>query len=284
MNWIQLELLAIIVIASIACALPGVFLVLRGVALMSDAMSHAVLLGIVVMFLLVRTLYSPLLLLGAAIAGLATIFCTEALINTKCLKKDTAIGLVFPLFFSLGVILITLYARDVHLDTDMVLLGELALTPFHRFIVAGYDLGPYALWQLAFILVVNSTVLTAFFKEFSIATFDHEYATVIGFYPSIIHHILMILTSITVVGAFDAVGAIVVVALMITPAATAYLMTKQLSHLIYLTIGCSIGAALSGYAFASMVDVSIAGSIAMMAGIQFMGVFIGSLVHQESWL
>lgn len=281
MNWIQGELLAIVITAAIACALPGIFLVLRGVALMSDAMSHAVLLGIVVMFLLVRSLYSPFLLLGAAIAGLATIFCTEALINTKRLKKDTAIGLVFPLFFSLGVILITLYARDVHLDTDMVLLGELALAPFHRWILGGYDMGPYALWQLGFILVVNSAVLYAFFKEFALATFDHEYATVIGFYPSLMHHILMIVTSITVVGAFDAVGAIVVVALMITPAATAYMLTKHLNHLISITIGCSISSAIGGYLFAHNADVSIAGSIAMIAGVQFTGVFIYAYLQKQ---
>lgn len=276
MNWIQFELLAIIVCAAVTCALPGVFLVLRGIALMSDAMSHAVLLGIVVMFLLVRTLYSPLLLCGATLAGLATVFCTEMLIATKCLKKDTAIGLVFPLFFSLGVILITLYARDVHLDTDMVLLGELALTPFHRCIIGGYDIGPYALWQLGSILLINSVVFFVFFKEFALATFDEQYAAVIGFYPAVIHHILMLLTSVTVVGAFDAVGAIVVVALMITPAATAYLLTKDLAHLIGIAMGCSVTAAIGGYIFAMMADVSIAGSIALMTGLQFMGVFIGA--------
>ncbi len=277
MSWIQGELFAIIMVAAIACCLPGIFLVLRGVALMSDAMSHAVLLGIVGMFLVVRTLYSPLLLVGAALAGLATVFCTELLINTKRLKKDTAIGLVFPLFFSIGVILITLYARDVHLDTDMVLLGELALVPFHRCIIYGYDIGPSALWQLGVILILNSITLYLFFKEFTIATFDEEYAVVNGFYPAFIHHVLMVLTSITIVGAFDAVGAIVVVALIITPAATAYLMTQHLSHLIYMTLCCSGGAAVSGYTFAAVADVSIAGSIAMMAGLQFMGVFVGSL-------
>jgi manganese/zinc/iron transport system permease protein len=273
MTWIHVELFLIIVAAAVACALPGIFLVLRGIALMSDAMSHAMLLGIVGMFLIVRHLYSPLLLLGAALAGLATVFCTEALIHSKCLKKDTAIGLVFPLFFSIGIILINLYARDVHLDTDMVLLGELALAPFHRLIIGDVDWGPYALWQLGFIVVINAIVLYAFFKELAVATFDPEYAAVIGFSPSFIHHMLMVLTSITVVAAFDAVGAIVVVALMIAPAATASLMTKELTRLIYLAIACSMGMAIGGYLFASMADVSIAGSIAMMAGVQFTVVF-----------
>src|SRR3989344_6639955 len=144
MNWICIELVLVAIVTAIACALPGLFLVLRGVALMSDAISHAMLLGIILMFLVIHNLNSPLLLLGAALAGLATVLVTELLIGTHKVKKDTAIGLVFPAFFSLGIVLITLYARDVHLDTDMVLLGELAFVPFSRLIIAGYDCGPYA--------------------------------------------------------------------------------------------------------------------------------------------
>lgn len=278
LNWIHFELLLIIIVAAMACVLPGTFLVLRGIALMSDAMSHAVLLGIVTMFLLVGTLYSPLLLFGAACAGLATVVVTQALINTNCLKKDTAIGLVFPLFFSVGVLLITIYARDVHLDADMVLLGELALAPFYRFYLYGYDCGPSALWQLSCILLVNSLVIYALFKECALATFDQEYAAVIGFNPTLIHYILMGLTSITAVGAFDAVGAIVVVALMVIPAATACLLTRNLKLL--LTIALSIGffSAVGGFGLAHMADVSIAGSVALVAGMIFSMVFGATLI------
>src|SRR3990170_3366249 len=121
MNLIQFELILIAVVAAVACTLPGVFLVLRGVALMSDAISHSILLGIVLMFLFMHQLHSPILIFGAALAGVCTVVCTEVLINTRRIQKDTAIGLVFPLFFSLGVILISQYARDVHLDMDMVI-------------------------------------------------------------------------------------------------------------------------------------------------------------------
>ncbi len=273
MNWIQIELLLIAVVTAMACALPGLFLVLRGVALMSDAMSHAILLGIIVMFLIIKQMNSPLLLFGASLAGLATVFCTEALIKTRCIKKDTAIGLVFPLFFSLGIILITLYARDVHLDSDMVLLGELAFAPFNRLFIYGSDWGPYALWQLGAILLINSVVIYALFKELALATFDQEYAAIAGFSPTIIHYTLMTLTSITAVAAFDAVGAIVVVALMIAPGATAFLLTKDLKTMIQLTILLSCLSAIGGYLFAFTLDVSIAGSIATVAGMIFASVF-----------
>lgn len=281
MNWIYIELLAIAIVGALACALPGLFLVLRGVALMSDAMSHAILLGIVLMFLLVHQLGSPWLLLGAAAAGLATVVCTEALIQTHRIKKDTAIGLVFPFFFSVGVLLITLFARDVHLDTDMVLLGELAFAPFHRFVWVGMDLGPLALWQLGTILLLNSIVLYAIRKELMLATFDPHYAQVIGFSPVLIHYILMTLTSITAVGAFDSVGAIVVVALMITPGATAYLLTRQLKEMVILTALLAICASVGGFWLAIFADVSIAGSIATMGGIIFVIVLIVLMIKQH---
>jgi manganese/zinc/iron transport system permease protein len=273
MSVIQVELLAIALAAAIACSLPGVFLLLRGVALMSDAISHAILLGIVGMFLLVQQLHSHWLLWGAAAAGMATVWCTEQLIQTGQLKKETSIGLVFPLFFSIGVILISLYARNVHLDSDMVLLGDIAFSPFHRLQIGEYDMGPYALWQLGVVVFLNLSLITLFFKELRMVTFDPEYAQVSGFSPIRMHYLIMFLTSITAVAAFDIVGSIVVVALMITPAATAFLLTKQLRNMIALSLLFAGLAALLGCVFAFVCDVSIAGSIAMVAGFIFTGVF-----------
>ncbi len=273
MNKIQLELIFIAILTAISCALPGVFLLLRGVALMSDAISHSILLGIVLMFLVVQQPHSPLLIIGAMMAGLGTVICTEAIINTRRLKKDTAIGLVFPLFFSLGVLLISQYARDVHLDSDMVILGELAFAPFNRLILWGMDIGPYALWLLGAIFIMNSLFIYLFYKELQLVTFDQEYAAVLGFSPTVVYYGLMSITSLTAVGAFDIVGAIVVVALMIVPPATAYLLSKRLPDMIVLSLLLGIIMTLSGYLFAYMWDVSIAGSIATMGGIIFFVVF-----------
>lgn len=281
MNLIQIELLAIALVASIACSLPGVFLVLRGVALMSDAISHSILLGIVVTFLIVQQLNSPWLLFGATLSGMATVWCTEKLMRMGQIKKETAIGLVFPLFFSVGVILITLCVRNVHLDSDMVLLGDIAFAPFVRLQIGGYDVGPYALWQLGAIVLFNLSLISLFFKELALVTFDPEYAEVSGFSPTLMHYLIMFLASITAVAAFDIVGAIVVVALMITPAATAFLLTKQLTGMIRLSLFFSALAAFLGYFFAQMCDVSIAGSIAMMTGFLFVVIFCGHLAKRS---
>lgn len=280
MNIIQIELLAIAVAAAVACTLPGVFLVLRGVALMSDAISHAILLGIVTMFLLTQQLYTPFLLLGAACAGLATVMGTQALIHSQLIKKDAAIGLVYPLFFSIGVILITLFAHNVHIDADMVLLGELAFAPFNRIIFNDTDYGPIALWQLLTIIGINSAFIFLFYKELSLSIFDADYATISGFRPTLLYYGLMAITSITAVGAFDAVGSIVVVALMIVPPASAFLLTQSLRDMIITSIFLSILSALGGYLMATIFDVTIAGSIATVAGLIFAIIFGATQSHR----
>ncbi len=268
-NMLQVEIVMIAILAAVTCCLPGVFLVLRGVAMMSDAISHAILLGIVVMFLLVQSLTSPLLIVGASLSGILTVLCTEMIIKSKRLKQDAAIGLVFPLFFSVGVILVSQCARNVHLDIDMVLLGELAFAPFNRFTVNGIDCGPQALWVMGAALIINLLFVRLFYKELVITTFDATLATMTGFSPVLFYYALMIVTSLTTVATFDAVGAIMVVALMITPPSSAYLLTQRVSDMLFLTVVFAILSALLGYIFASYADVSIAGSIASMTGVFF---------------
>ena len=272
-TWLQIEILLIAMVASVTCCLPGVFLVLRGVAMMSDAISHAILLGIVLMFLWVQKLESPLLLIGASCAGVLTVVCTELIIYSKRLKKDAAIGLIFPLFFSIGVILISQYARNIHLDIDMVLLGELALAPFNRLFIGSVDCGPYALWIMSGVLLMNVVCVKIFYKELLLTTFDATLATMSSFSPFLFYYGLMIVTSITAVATFDVVGSIMVVALMITPAATAYLVTKRVNAMIATSVCVAVLSSLFGYALASCADVSIAGSIASMTGVFFVMAF-----------
>ena len=132
----QLEIQLVAVVVAVACALPGVFLILRRMAMMSDAISHAILPGIVVGFFITESLGSPLLIVAAALTGLVTVALVELIEHTKLVKEDAAIGIVFPVLFSIGVILIARYAGDVHLDTDAVLLGELAFAELHGQVVA----------------------------------------------------------------------------------------------------------------------------------------------------
>lgn len=270
----QLEIQIIASLVAIACAIPGTFLVLRKMAMISDAISHSILPGIVIGFFITQDLNSPWLILFAAATGVLTVVMVEKIQQTKLVKEDTAIGLVFPALFSIGVIMIAKYANDVHLDIDAVLLGELAFTPFDRLFYEDIDLGPKALWVIGVILIVTLLLLFAFYKELKISTFDAGIATSLGFSPVIIHYGLMSVASITTVGAFDAVGAILVVALMIAPPATAYLLTTNLTKMIGFACFFGVFSAISGYWFANYLDASIAGSIATMLGLLFLMVYL----------
>lgn len=270
----QFEIQLIAAIVAAACAIPGVFLVLRKMALISDAISHSILPGIVVAFFITQDLNSPILILLAALTGVLTVVLVEAIQKTGLVKEDTAIGLVFPALFSIGVILIAKNANDVHLDIDAVLLGELAFAPFDRLLVAGMDIGPKSLWLMGSVLLISLALLFMFFKELKVSTFDVGLSSALGFSPIVMHYGLMSVSSITIVGAFDAVGAILVVALMIAPAATAYLLTSNLKRMLGLSVGIGVFSAISGYWLAHFLDASISGSITTMLGVVFMGVYL----------
>lgn len=269
MSSAQIEVQLIACVVAVACALPGVFLVLRRVALLSDAISHAILFGIVIAFFVVQDLASPFLVIAATATGVLTVFLVELLNRTRLVKEDASIGLVFPVLFSIGVILISRYAGNIHLDTDAVLLGEIAFAPFNRFEIGGADLGPKALWLMGGILIINLAVIIVFFKELKLVSFDAALASALGISPTLISYVLMTQVSITAVGAFDAIGSILVVALMIAPPATAYLLTDNLQRMILYSALIGIAAALSGYWIAHGLDVSIAGSMATMCGVLF---------------
>jgi len=270
----QLEILAIAVVTAAGCALVGVFLMLRRLAMLSDAISHAILPGIVLAFFVTRDLASPWLMIAAVLTGLLTVVMVEALSRSRRLKEDAAMGLVFPAMFSVGIVLITRYAGNVHLDVDAVLLGELAFAPFDRFVVGGADLGPRHLWVMGSVTMLNLLAITVFFKELKLATFDAGLAASLGLAPAAIHYGLMALVSVTAVGAFDAVGLILVVALMIGPAAAAYLLTDRLGLLLVLAVALGALSAGLGFALAIRLDASIAGCMAVGVGAVFGAVFL----------
>jgi manganese/zinc/iron transport system permease protein len=171
--------------------------------------------------------------------------------------------------FSGGVILIARYADDVHLDVDAVLLGELAFAPFDRVILGGWDLGPKGLWVMGTILVLNILLIALFYKELKLASFDAGLAVALGLSPAVVHYGLMSMVSVTAVGAFDAVGSILVVALMIAPPATAYLLTDRLGVMLVQAAVVGVVSAISGYWVAHWLDAPIAGSMAAAAGVLF---------------
>lgn len=270
----DLAIVAVAVVTALAAALPGAVLVLRRLALVSDAISHAILPGIVLAFFLTRDLNSPWLLLAAAATGLLTVVLIETVSRSGLVGEDAAIGLVFSALFSLGVILVSKGAAGVHLDTDAVLLGQLALVPFDELVVGGVNLGPKALWSMGLILLANLAVVAAVFKELKLAIVDSGQAKLLGFSPTLVHYAAMALVSVTAVGAFQAVGSILVVALMVAPPASAYLVARRFSAMLWASAGFAVTASLAGVAVAFAADVSIAGAMATAAGVQFAAVLL----------
>jgi manganese/zinc/iron transport system permease protein len=268
------EIQWIAALTAAACALPGVFLVLRRMALMSDAISHSILLGIVLAFFVTENLASPLLVAAAAGTGVLTVSLVEVLNRTRLVREDAAIALVFPALFSAGVILISRYAGNVHLDVDAVLLGELAFAPFNRWALGGVDMGPRTLWLMGAVLLLNLGFVAAFYKELKLTTFDAALAGALGFAPGLVHYLFMTVVSVTAVGAFEAVGSILVVALMIAPPAAAYLVTDRLPWMMALSAAIGVASALAGYWMSYLLDVSIAGSMATMTGVAFVAAFL----------
>ncbi len=288
----------------------GTFLLLRNMSMTSDAISHTVLFGIVVAFLLMLEVFdmepdvsSPWLIIGAAGAGVLTVLVTEAMNRSGLVREDAALGLTFSLFFALSIILISRYIDNVHIDEDAVLVGEIGLAwadtnsycyencdevvitpddpraetrrecvncgqgaegihPRHPDAVFEEfcdNCGPYtaaeakakrlippeAYPQLVFwpksltvmglITLVNIAFVLLLYKELKLSTFDAALAATLGFRPGLLTYLLMVLVSVTAVGAFDAVGAVLVVAFFIIPPATAYILTDRLSAMLWLS-------------------------------------------------
>jgi manganese/zinc/iron transport system permease protein len=282
MNNAQIEIQIIAALVAAACALPGTFLVLRKMALITDAISHAILPGIVLGFFITQDLNAPLLIVMATLTGVLTVFLVSYTQKTGLVKEDTAIGLIFPVLFSIGVIMIALRANDVHLDVDAVLLGEIAFAPFDRLVWSGVDVGPKSMWVVGIVLVISILLLNFFFKELKLSTFDAGLSASLGFSPVLLHYGLMTLTSVTTVVSFEAVGAILVVALMIAPAATAYLLTKDLRKMLFLSVFFGVLSAIAGYWLAHFLDASIAGSITTILGFLFLSVYLFS--PKKGWI
>ena len=269
-----------------SCALVGTFLVLRKMALLGDAISHSVLPGIAIGFLLTQSRSSLVMVAGAGALGVLTVFLVERLQRSGRLYADASIGVVFPALFAVGVILISRYASMIDLDLDCVLYGEIAYTPWDLVVVAGRTVGPRALWVTGLTLLLNLAVVGLFFKELKLVSFDPGLCEALGFRPVRLHYLLMALVSVTVVAAFESVGAILVVAMLVVPPCVAYLLVDRLILMLVTAVAAGCIAVFAGYGVARLVDGSIAGGMAVAAGGLFILAFLFSPRYGlvASWL
>lgn len=263
---------------SVACALVGCFLVLRRLSLLGDAVSHAILPGLAGAFLLTGTRDPAAMLAGALAVGVCTSALSAGLNRWGRVPADAAMGVVFTALFALGVILITLAASSVDLDPGCVLYGVLETTAFDTVSIAGVEL-PRSLVWLACVLLINTLVVVVFWKELAVTSFDPALAFTLGLPVAAIHHGLMTLVAATCVASFEAVGSVLVVAMLAAPGATAHLLTDRLWRLVVIACVSAAASAFLGYLAALSLETSVAGAIAAVAGLQFLIAVVGAPRH-----
>ncbi len=252
-------------LVAVACGWIGCYLILQGMALVGDAISHTVLLGIVLAFLLTGQVAGAGMFVGAAVTGLVTAVLIEGLHSTSRLKEDAAIGIVFTSLFASGVVLLSVCAGTAHIDTQHVLYGNLELVASQASLSLGGVDVPVAVCQMAFVAAVVLAMIVAFYKELLVVSFDPQLAASLGLWPRAVRYGMMAVLSLTVVAAFNSVGAILAVAMLIAPAATAYLLTRRLPAMLLISAIVGAASSLIGYHAAYWLSVSAAGAMSTVA-------------------
>ncbi len=257
------------IFTAISCAVLGAFLVLRKMTMVGDAISHAVLPGIAIAYLLSQSRSSLPMFLGAALVGVFATVVIEILSKKWKVQSDASIGMTFTTLFALGVVLITYWSDKVDLDQECVLYGEIAFVPFNTWTLAGQSMGPIALWSSGILLLLVLIYTFTGYKGLLMSSFNEDYAAVLGIGVGAWNLSLMSMVSVATVISFESVGAILVVALLVAPAASAYLISQKLKPMILLAALFGLSGSLLGYMISAQLDISIAGGIATMLGVQF---------------
>lgn len=257
-------------LVAVSCGLLGCYLILRQMAMIGDAISHAVLPGIVIAFLVSNSLSSAPALLGAASVGLLATFLIETVHRNGRLQADASIGLVFTFLFAVGVIMVAALAKNVDIDQECVLYGEIAFVLFDNALLGM----PVSSFILVLNLIGILLVISIGYRGLFLTTFDPAYARAIGVTTGVWHYLLMGMVSLTSVVSFESVGAILVVAFLIGPAAIAHLLTDRMPVMLLLASIAGIGAAVGGYYFAANLDASISGAMTTVLGLEFLLAFL----------
>ena len=255
-------------LTNVACALVGCYLVLRRMSLMGDAIAHAVLPGLVLAFVFSGSMNILPLFLGAAVVGLLTTFLTQALHQYGRVPTDASMGVVFTSLFALGVVLLKRYISGVHFDVACVYEGSLSQAALDTFQFAGWEL-PRQLRTVLPVVLLNLAVILILWKELKISSFDSELSSSIGFSATVMHYLLMAMVAVTTVASFEAVGSILVVAMLIVPPATAQLLCDRLGRMVFVACVFAILSAVLGYWLAVRWNVAPAGTMAVVAGAMY---------------
>lgn len=273
----EISILITAVLLACSCALLGSFLIHSRQAMMADAISHAVLPGIVVAYLWSNSRGSVFALLGAAACGILITLLVNWLKAKAKMSNDSAIGLMYTSLFALGVFLITRYTQSVDLDQECVLFGDIAYVPLDRWYVFGTDLGPRAVYICSGLLLFISLIIKVGYKNLSLFCFNPEFAQSIGISLTFWNLYLLGAVSVTTVMSFELVGAILIIALLILPASAGFLLSRKLKTNMILAIIFSLLSCIVGYAVALHFNLNIAACIASVAACLFFISFVISL-------
>ncbi len=255
-----MNILLTILCSALACCIIGNFLVLRNMSMTADALSHSVLLGIVIAYFFTRNLSSYWLLISATLIGVLTVVLVEFLANKAKFKKHDALGFVFPLFFSISIIIIARFFRNAPLSIDTVLMGNPIVAVFNTYLGI-----PKIVWVLFPILLLNLIFIIIYYKQLKVSSFDNEFAILKGIKTKFIFYILMTLCSVTIIASFEAVGAILVIAFIVIPPASAYLISKNLLMMIFLSLFFTLITTILGYNLSFIYNISISGTVAFLS-------------------
>lgn len=272
-------------LSAMACALLGNFLVLRRLSMMGDAISHAVLPGLAIAFLVTGSRDSIAMLLGAGAVGVLTAVLTQWIHNLGRVEESASMGVVFTSLFAIGLILIVRAADHVDLDPGCVLYGAIESISHDTVGIAGLPV-PRTVVTLTMVFTIDMLFILLFYKELKITSFDPDLATTLGINASVMHYALMTLVAATTVACFESVGSILVIAMMIVPAAAAHLLTDRLWLMILTSQAIALVAAAGGHVSAITVprlfgfeDTNTAGMMAVVAGAIFTVVLFAAPRH-----
>lgn len=259
-----------------SCALVGNYLVLRRISLVGDAISHSVLPGIVIAFLISSSRASWPMFLGALAAGLVTTSVIELIHSRSRIKQDAAIGITFSTMFAIGVIMVSAFAGQIDLDLDCVLYGKLEAIPAGAMsTIFGLEI-PRRVVVMGAVTGVVVVLVVLFYKELLVSSFDPGLAASLGLNPGLVHYLLMCVLSIIVVSAFEAVGAVLVIAMLILPASTAYLLTDRLWLMMLLSVLHGLISSIGGIHLAFVLGCPAAAAMVVLGGAIFVAVWLFS--------
>jgi len=262
--------LVIAVLTAVVCSLCGVFLVVKHESMIAEALSHAVLPGILIAFLIFQDRTSPWLIISAGLSGLVMVWTVQTIRKTGLVDGDAALGIVFSALFSIGIICANLGLNRVHFDSHCIIDGNLSMAALRPFEIGGNEIAPFAFVVMATVLTVLIGFITIFYKELKIMMFDSALSQTFGFRPALLHLTWLALVSITTVSAFEIAGSILVVALMIAPPATAFLLTRRLGVMLVLSSVIGAISSVLGFYLGLWLDIAPTGPIASLAGMIFL--------------